>query len=260
MDAGNREACLPGTRVDILENLINSLIDPSGHNIIWFRGPAGSGKSTILNSVAQYFSELHRRGAFLFWDRNDPVNSDPVHVIRTLAFQLGRFKPQIRAKLAAQIENLPDITTSPLDIQFKHLLEEPLAELARESDLAPIVIVLDALDECGTAGTRRNLLRTFSEGLARLPSMLRLLVASRDEPDIHASLSRLGVDVQDAPIGDKSTSSDIKLLFQQRLASNADAFEMHCLPPDWPTEPVIEQLVTLSGGLFIWASTTIRFI
>jgi hypothetical protein len=66
--------------------------------------------------------------------------------------------------------------------------------------------------------------------------------------------------VRDAPIGDKSTSSDIKLLFQQRLASNADAFETHCLPPDWPTEPVIEKLVTLSGGLFIWASTTIRFI
>ncbi|KAF8328341.1 uncharacterized protein EI90DRAFT_2926392, partial [Cantharellus anzutake] len=260
MDAGNRDTCLPGTRADILENLINSLIDPSGHNIIWFRGPAGSGKSTILTSVAQYFSELGRRGSFLFWDRNDPVNSDPVRVIRTLAFQLGRFKPEIRAKLAAQIENSPDITTSPLDTQFKHLLEQPLAELAKECDLAPIVIVLDALDECGTAGTRRNLLRTFSEGLARLPSMFRLLVASRDEPDIRAALSHLDVDVRDAPIGDKSTLSDIKLLFQQQLASNADAFKTYSLPPNWLTEPVIDKLVTLSGGLFIWASTTIRFI
>ncbi|KAF8343194.1 uncharacterized protein EI90DRAFT_839340 [Cantharellus anzutake] len=258
MDAGNRDTCLPGTRVDILENLINSLIDPSGHNIIWFRGPAGSGKSTILNSVAQYFSELHRCGAFLFWDRNDPVNSDPVRVIRTLAFQLGCFKPEICAKLSVQIENSSH--TSPLDTQFKHLLEEPLAELAKESDLAPIVIILDALDECGAVGTRRNLLRTLSEGLARLPSMFRFLIASRDELDINAALSHPGVDVRDAPIGDESTSSDIRLLFQQRLASNAHAFVKHHLPSDWPTEPVIEQLVTLSGGLFIWASTTILFI
>ncbi|KAF8328266.1 uncharacterized protein EI90DRAFT_2926916, partial [Cantharellus anzutake] len=260
MNAGNRDTCLPGTRVAILENLIDSLTDPSGPNIIWFRGPAGSGKSTILNSVAQHFSELRRCGAFLFWDRNDPVNSDPLRVIHTLAFQLARFNPIIGAELAAHIENSPGISTSSLDMQFKHLLEEPLTKLAGNRDMGPIVIVLDALDECGTAGTRRNLLRTLSEGLARLPSMFRLLIASRDEHDIHAALSRLDVGVRGAPIDDESTSSDIKLLFQQRLASHTDTFAKHRLPSDWPTQPIIDKLVTLSGGLFIWASTTIRFI
>ena len=75
-------------------------------------------------------------------------------MIRTLAFQLADFNPTFAAKLAARIERSPDITTSALDMQFQHLLEEPLAELARELDLGPIVIVLDALDECGTAETR----------------------------------------------------------------------------------------------------------
>ena len=90
--------------------------------------------------------------------------------------------------------------------------------------------------------------------------MFRLLIASRDEPDIRAALSHLNVDVCDVPIGDDSTSHDIKLLFERRLASNAPAFVDRRLPSDWPGEPVIRQLVALSGGLFIWASTTIRFI
>ena len=263
MDAGAREMCLPGTRVNILNNLFDSLTNPnasSGHNIIWFRGPAGSGKSTILNTINRHLSELRRRGAFLFWDRNDPLNGDPLRVIRTLASQLADFNPTFAAKLAARIERSPDIATSALDMQFQHLLEEPLAELARELDLGPIVIVLDALDECGTAETRAELLRTLSGGLTRLPSMFRLLIASRDEPDIRTALSHLNVDVCDAPIGDDSTSDDIKLLFERRLASNAPALVDRRLPSDWPGESVIRQLVTLSGGLFIWASTTIRFI
>jgi len=106
---------------------------------------------------------------------------------------------------------------------------------------------------------REGLLHTLSGGLAKLPSMFRLLMASRDEPDIQTVLSSLNVDVRDVPIGDESTS-DVKLLFKQRLASNARAFVGRHLSSDWPGEPVIQQLVTLSGGLFIWASTTIRFI
>ena len=263
MDAGAREMCLPGTRAEILNSLFDSLTDPQlppGHNVIWLRGPAGSGKSTILNSVALHFSELRRRGAFLFWDRNDPLNGDPLRVIRTLAFQLAHFNHIFGAKIAARIEESPLIVTFPLDMQFRNLLEEPLEELASALDPGPIVIVLDALDECGTAETRRGLLRTLSEGFARLPGMYRLLIASRDEPDINAALSRLNVDVWDARIGDGSTSSDIKLLFQQRLANNADAFVGRHLPSDWPGELVTQRLVDLSGGLFIWASTTIRFI
>ena len=262
MDAGDRPMCLPGTRADILNNLFDSLTDPSipsGRNIIWLRAPAGSGKSTILNTVARHFSEMGRLGAFLFWNRNDPLNGDPLRVIRTLAFQLADLHPSFAEKLAAQIERSPSIITSALDAQFHHLLERPLAELAAEADLGPIVIVLDALDECGTAGTREGLLHTLSGGLAKLPSMFRLLVASRDEPDIHAALSSLNVDVRDTPIGDKSIS-DVDLLFKQRLAGNARAFVLRRLPSNWPSESEIQRLVTLSGGLFIWASTTIRFI
>jgi hypothetical protein len=259
MDAEYRETCLPGTRVDILQKLFASLIG-GGPKVTWLCGLAGSGKSTILNTVAQYFSQLHRCGAFLFWDRNDAVNSEPRRVIRTLAHQLAQFNPAFEEEFASRIKASPKIMKSSLDEQFRCLLLEPLATLAASHDSGPIIIILDALDECGTPETRKTLLDTLATGLPTLPGMFRLLVASRNEPDIRVALSRLNIALHNIPVNNKSTTSDISQFFRQRLSSHAPAFEARGLPSDWPGDLVRQQLVTLSGGLFIWASTAIRFI
>lgn len=166
MDAEYRETCLPGTRLDFLNGLILTLMDPDPkHNVIWLRGLAGSGKSTILNTIAQHLSELRRCGAFLFWDRNDAVNGDPRRVIRTLAYKLGVFNSVYAEKLASQVEHWPNISGSSFNAQFQHLLQEPLRELAKFHDLGPIVIIFDALDERRTRETRKELLHELSLGL-----------------------------------------------------------------------------------------------
>ena len=261
MDVEYRETCLPGTRVDILQDLLACLINPtSSYKITWLRGPAGCGKSTILNTVAQYSSKLRRCSAFLFWDRNDVTNSDPRRVIRTLAYQLAQSNPAFAELLASRIKASPQILKSSLDEQFQGLVQEPLATLAARHDSGPMIIVLDALDECGTPEARKKLLDALSTSLAKLPGMFQLLIASRDEPDIRVALSRPGVVICDVLINNKTTTSDISLFFRQRLSSHAPAFSARGLPYDWPGDPVRQRLVTLSGGLFIWAATTIRFI
>jgi len=263
MDATARETCFPGTRQSTLNNLINYLTDPSlrpGRNVIWLRGPAGSGKSIILNTVAQHFSDLRRRGAFLFWDRNDPLNSDPLQMIRTLAFQLAEFSPTFAAKLAARIDLSPTTATSTVDTQFRYFIMEPLAELAREFDLGPIVIILDAFDECGTVESRRELLGALSVGLTKLPTEFRVLISSRDDPDIRRALSRLKVDTWDVLVGDATTASDISHYLRRQFANALPRFEGYNLRPNWPGEEAIKKLADQSDGLFIWASTAIRFI
>ena len=261
MMAAERERCLPGTRVDILRALFTSLTDlTADKNIVWLRGPAGSGKSTILNTLAHYTFQLCRRGAFLFWERSKTDNGEPHRVIHTLAHQLARFDPIFAQELETQIKTRPHVMESSLDSQFQYLLVEPLAALTAKHDFGPVIVILDALDECGTSESRRQLLNTLLPGLAKLPKVVRVLIASRDEPDIHAALSRLNPDTYDAPMGDRSTSLDIKLLFEKRLASNTNASTSGHPPPEWLGAEVIQRLVALSGGLFIWASTTIRFI
>ena len=88
MDASSCHTCLPGTRTDVLTFLTDWLATPSkGQSILWLHSPAGSGKSTISGTIADYyFRSFGRLGAFLFFDANDPFHSDPAAVIHTLAY------------------------------------------------------------------------------------------------------------------------------------------------------------------------------
>jgi len=247
--------------MNILQDLFVSLTVPNpSHNIIWLHGPAGSGKSAILSTLGQCFSRLRRCGAFLFWDRNDAVNSEPRRVVRTLAYHLARFNPTFADALAELVNAEPDIMRLSLDGQFRRLVQEPLTSLAKRHALGPIIIILDALDECGTVETRRGLLDVLSVRLARLPKTFRLLIASRDEPEIRVSLSRLDINERDIQADHESTKYDISRLFRRRLVSDASAFGGYRLPSSWPGDAIIERLVDLAQGIFIWASTSIRFI
>src|SRR3984885_859053 len=242
MMAAERERCLPGTRVDILRALFTSLMDATAEkNIVWLRGPAGSGKSTILNTLAHYTSQLCRQGAFLFWERSKTDNDEPRRVIHTLAQQLARFDSIFAQELESQIKTRPRVMESSLDSQFQYLLMEPLAAVTAKHDFGPVIVILDALDECGTSESRRQLLNTLLPGLAKLPNVVRVLIAGRDEPDIHAGLSRLDPDTYDVPMGDRSTSLDIKLLFEERLGSSSNASTSGHPPPEWLGAEVIER-------------------
>jgi len=258
MSRGYRETCVSASRADILRGLLGTLTRPYPHaHIIWLRGVPGSGKSVILNTIGKHLFELHRCGAFLFVNRGDAVTSDPRRVIPTLAYQLACFHPLFAQNIASQVYTRRDITYSSFETQVEYLLLKPLNAFAKSHDLGPIVIIFDAVDECGTSESRRGLLRALTALFEKLPSMFRVLIASRDEPDIRVALSHAAVEIRDLRIDDESTTSDIIHFFKDRLARIANDY---ALPPDWPGDQAIQRLVDLAGGLFIWASTTIRFI
>ena len=261
MDATDRQGCLPGTRLEILQDLLVSLTDPStGHNIVWLCGPTGCGKSTILNTLADQLFKLRRCGAFMFWDRNDALNGDPRRVLVTLAYKLARFNPIFAEKLASQIDAWAGITTSSFSIQFEHLILEPLRALAGSRGAGPIVIILDGLDGCGTHKSREGLIQVLKDGLAKLPNMVRVLIASRGEPDMNSAFTRPSIVRRNIPIDDAAMDSDIFQLFRRRFVPVAASWKIMGFPSDWPGDQAVQQLVGRARGLFIWAVTTIRFI
>jgi hypothetical protein len=262
MDASTRQPCLDGTRVDLKKLLIDRLSCPSDSlhcEMVWLHGLAGSGKSTLLNSIAKHFRSLRQCGAFVFFDRSDPVNSDPSRVIPTLAYHLAQFSPPFAKKLDEQIQAQKDILRSSMDTQFGALLEEPSKAVAAVANHPLVVIVIDGLDECGTGESREGLLEVFSKRIQGLSPLFRILVASRNEKDIRSAFSQPHFNVERVPLrtDDDTTARDITEFFRQRLASIARDSE---LPPDWPGAGVIEQLTQCAGGLFIWASTAVGFI
>lgn len=260
MDAFSRPECLPETREDVLKSITDWLTTPSDENILWLYGVAGSGKSTISTTIAEYFREIGRLGAFMFFDRADPTSSEPAAVIRTLSYKLALFDSTIKAAICAQMERDLGITEASIRVQFSKLILEPLATLPAFHTHGPIVVILDALDECGDPTSRKSLLLVLAQGLAKLPSVFRFLITSRREFDIEAALFRRpNVVAKELDISTRRNASDISSYLSHHLAI-IRASGMFQLTPDWPGTEREQTLARTSGGLFIWASTAVKFI
>ena len=68
-----------------------------------------------------------------------------------------------------------------LHLQFQRLIPEPPI-IAH--DTTTIVVVLNALDECGTADDRENLLAVLANDFVHIPLVIRIIVTSRAETDL----------------------------------------------------------------------------
>jgi hypothetical protein len=263
MDPYGRPECQPDTRVDVLKFITGWLAAPSknqAQNVLWLHGIAGSGKSTVATTVAKHFRELRRLGAFLFFDRK--AGSDPSRVIPTLAYRLGSYDPRIGAAISGAISGNSEILTGSLSEQFSELLLGPLLSLeAILCTEGPIVVVMDALDECGTSQTRKVLLNILVEYFKKLPSYLRIFVTSRPLLDItskfHGQRNICDLEFQ---MTTESNQKDIISYFCYQLAMIRDAKPLLNLGLDWPGEENIQALSIRSAALFQWCSTAIKLI
>ena len=260
MDPSRRTECLEGTRTDILDFIINWVSDATcPQNVLWVHGLAGSGKSTISTTVASHFRESNQLGAFLFFNRDVTEHSDPTFVVRTLAWQLGSFHPQIGELVSAVIERVTPIVLSPIPFQFQRLVVDPLSSALPLPETSHIVVVLDALDECGTPEDRQTLVNVLAENLSRLPLTCRTIITSRADADIQdAFQSQPHILDKELDVTTVATSHDISTYFRYQMTLIRT--KKKYLGVDWPGESNIFDLTKRACGLFVWASTASKFI
>ncbi|KAJ7093772.1 WD40 repeat-like protein [Mycena epipterygia] len=256
MNATLRPLCLPGTRREILDDITGWVTVPSNSgNVLWLSGVAGSGKSTISTTVSESFRAVDRLGAFLFFDRDDSSRSHPGAVIRTIAYKLALSNHHIGSTISDVIHRDPAVVDAPIRTQFKALLLDPLTS-AEQHLQGPILIILDALDECGDPRSRAALLSLLADEFPKLPRLFRLFITSRREPDITAHFRSRSLEI-DLDIGVPSSTKDVESFIRHEM----ELIRQHSsLGRFWPEEQHIRTLVNLSGGLFIWAVTVIRFV
>ncbi|KZP16008.1 hypothetical protein FIBSPDRAFT_976664, partial [Athelia psychrophila] len=261
MKAADRPTCLPGTMQDRQTEIIDWLMTPSdqNQNVLWLRGAAGMGKSTLATTIAEHFGVNQRQGAFLFFDRNSKVESSPSRVICTLAYQLAEHDEAVRSAVSDAIKRDSRLARAILPTQFTSLLCEPL-HAASTHIAGPIIIVIDALDECGDSKSRKELLNLLSSpDFAELPSQFRFLITSRSEPDIEGALHACehvkAVDYSKASEKDMTlyVKHEFKKIYTRRHLIDE-------LPADWPGEKEIRKLVQYADGFFIWVATTMKLL
>ncbi|KDQ07880.1 hypothetical protein BOTBODRAFT_119418 [Botryobasidium botryosum FD-172 SS1] len=261
METFDLPRCHPGTRSSEIQLITEWVMDSSAdQRILWLPGLAGFGKSTLSATLADSFSGLRRLGAFLFFDRDVKERSTPSRVIKTLAYQLALFDHRVAEKVSALIDESPFLVQSHVRNQFAQLIVKPLCSIEGLDDDGPLVIILDALDECGDAKSRRPLLAALADESQRLPPCIRIIITSRPSDDIirvfedrpHIKCHRLEITSEN--------SKDVKAFLKHSMRCIAQSNKHLMLAPDWPGCPVLRVLTTRAGGLFIWADTAVRYM
>jgi len=261
--------CHPGTRVAILDHLINwATALAYTYPIIWLHGPAGSGKSAIQRTIAQL---LHKRGVLLasfFFFRAAAGRNSANNFIATIAYQVALAIPATRPHIEQAIVRNPLIFSLSLWDQAQAIILSPILATLDEPPFntshRPRIFIIDGLDECDDPDKQCGILDVLRRVLQRLPVPFALIIASRPEHrirgafdlgDLNRCSSRLSLD--------NSYNCDLDIM-KFLVDKFGDIRTLHpfraYLPESWPTQEVIDKLVAKASGQFIYASTVDKFI
>ncbi|KAJ3120547.1 POC1 centriolar protein A [Nowakowskiella sp. JEL0407] len=226
-----------GTRLWLVAE-VKRWIEISENRVLWLNGGAGVGKSMMAYLIsAKLPSDWF--GAIFFCRHNDSNKCNPLNVLKTIAFALSTKYPEyldylfnLRAKDENLLKNGKDsILNSSISSLYVYLLVNGLRMITSTKYL---VIVIDALDECGKPGQseRAEILSIVSEAASVLPSFVKLIVTSRPEPDIWKSLYDINAQIleptsdlnmEDLRIFSRSRVSCLELLSSEEINRASDA-------------------------------------
>jgi hypothetical protein len=261
---GNPTGCMAGTRVKILEALEAWASDDlSSSKVYWLVGMAGTGKSTILQTLCEILDGKNKLGGSFFCSRGSENTSNARLIVPTIAHSLASTSPCIKSEVVKAIENDPKLaepTYINLVDQFNQLIHDPIQESARNAIRTYYkIIVIDAVDECTDLRLVSSLIQLILKSTSTIP--LKVFIASRDEPLIrHAftSLPRLRTALYLYEADKDVVKDDIRRYLETSLAEikvdHGNTLDT------WPPQSEISALLDRSGTLFIYAATAIRYI
>ncbi|RXW11847.1 hypothetical protein EST38_g14008 [Candolleomyces aberdarensis] len=277
--------CHPETRVVVQDEVVSWICDGDGDDepkdIMWVTGPAGSGKTAIMGSVADTCQGKGILGATHFFSSfsGSANRRSKRYFVPTLAYQFVQHKAlaQVAAQILSAVEDNPAIFEQNLEVQLDQLILEPLRACRDRPPLPewPKVILIDGLDECEADQyhdtTRSDISpRSKEEDQTEILSVLkkaasdpdfpfRIVIASRPEHAIQSFFTEVAHSVTRKLFLDEkyNPDADMALFLENKFAS----IRRRChLPSSWPKEDVRQTLISNASGQFIYVATVGRFM
>ncbi|KIJ42157.1 hypothetical protein M422DRAFT_171537, partial [Sphaerobolus stellatus SS14] len=245
------KCCIQGTRVEVLDAITQWAFDEEpDSNICLLLGPAGAGKSAIAHSIARIFDDLGRLGSSFCFIRGDSSRRLELY-LPTLARDLADRDQHIKRALGHVLEATSLRKTDDLQDQFDHFIVKTVQGC---SIIGPILLVIDALDECGDGKPRKEFLKVLKnpETIKKLPSNFRIFITSRPDQDVQELFSKMHIlQLQDKQYR-RNVDKDIFSFVQHELMSDPVTKDL--------TKDHHSQVVKNSEGLFQWASVACQVV
>jgi hypothetical protein len=202
-------------------------------------------------------------GATIFFSRRNKRN-EPQRVFTTIAYQLAVKYPSYRKYVVHKLTNDPRVVGKSLTEQFKLFFTQPFGrENILDGTHEAVLILLDGLDECRGEAAQRQLVTLIGRFVLLYPTIpLFWILASRREPHLQKAFSQISHTDLDVPVNSSQSCTDVERYLRDKFYDIRQEYA-HCFLPTvsiWPSELDFLQIAARASGLFIFASTVIRFI
>jgi hypothetical protein len=253
--------CLPDTRVDVLEQIMAWADHSSDERcVFWLNGMAGTGKSTIARTISRKFYGQSRLGAS-FFSKGGADASHAGKFFTSIAVQLANKSSYLGHYICEAIVENRVIASQSFRDQWDQLVLGPLSKLDNHPSQSPLILVVDALDECDDENDIRIIVQLLAKARSLRKFHLRVFLTSRPEVPIRYGFHQIGNSgYQDFILHNISptiVNHDIAIFLEYNFRTIR---EERTISADWPGEQAIRRLVQNADGLFIWAATACRFI
>ncbi|TFK25916.1 hypothetical protein FA15DRAFT_326204 [Coprinopsis marcescibilis] len=266
--------CDEDTRVGLLDEVSdwvkNRNADAPNTYILAMTGPAGSGKSALMQTLTERSAAVGILLASFFFSATDSRRNNKERFVATIAYQIAQSITAAREPITRAVELDPSIFDRTMETQIETLIVEPLKEVMTHSngnwEKLPYSIFIDGIDECQGEEHQSHLLRVF-EGLvlkSQLP--LKLCFSSRPEFAVRSAISEDGHLTQTKllyliELSEHDARADIHRTLQRRLREIGKHSEDPRATSDtWPSQEDLDTLVENSSGQYIYAATVIKFL
>ena len=253
----NKFPCDPGTRKQLLEEIMNWICDISedSPSFFWLSGDPGVGKSAVTASTARECKRRKILWAQFFINRNDASTTDPQLYFPSIVKQMSEHKHSVSNAIQNILKEQPDYMNDEMAVQATELFLKAV-RVASESDPGnPIAIVIDALDE--TDIKRLNVTaQIFSRILVDLPRNVKVFISSRVENVIMNNFAH-HPRARNIHLSAKTSIKDVTLFLEAKVHEIMAEHKIKWT--EWGQERM-RKLCSQASGLFIWAVTAIEYI
>jgi type II secretory pathway predicted ATPase ExeA len=258
--------CHPDTRKTVRQIILDLIRnETSGLPFLWLYGPAGAGKTAILQAIAELLYSSSEcdggLGGSFFFCRGKHGRDQGHFLFLTIAYQLALNVPGLRQHINRIMERNPTLPTKSIAAQLQTLIVDAFQSLPPLPQRSYLVII-DGLDECQDKAIQMSILRLLSETITTHKLPLRFLIGSRPESHIRASFDQESLHTITQRVVLNETfdpGRDIQVFLKDAFAEIC-AKHADILKQPWPAEGIIDLLVQRSSGQFIYAATVVKFV